>query len=419
MKLNIRNKLIIFAALLVFTPLALSAIAILLQVKGSIEDNAKKNIEKDARLAEKIYKGRQQIIKEIAQNLAQAISAENLLESAQTPSNPTAKAPATPAAPGSAATTAQQSQLRGKRRIQELMAQRQDQVDFLIVTDKSGKVLLTNKGEPKGNESKLEDPLVLKSKNNLDANQFADAALGGSVRVDAEALKSLELDSQLVKPGASGLAIEGAAPILAGERSLGLVIAGVLLDNAKQDRSISAEIKEAMYSDLPSEAAAAVLNDTKTIISANFPSDGGKSAVGLQVKRELLIDRPLAGTDNIYDIDYKSAFMPLKDPDGKNVGYVGVAIKESWFSAVINRVLLIIVAIFVVVLGLAIFAAFYFSQRLTQPIIQLTEASNRISLGELDEAIAVGGSDEIGQLAESLERMRISLKSAIERLRRR
>ncbi|MBI4749834.1 MAG: HAMP domain-containing protein [Acidobacteria bacterium] len=417
MKLNIRNKLIIFAALLVFTPLALSAIAILLQVKGSIEDNAKKNIEKDARLAEKIYKGRQQIIKEIAQNLAQAISAENLLESAQTPSNPTTKT--TAAAPASAATTAQQSQLRGKKRIQELMTQRQDQVDFLIVTDKSGKVLLTNKGEPKGNESKLEDPLVLKSKNNLDANQFADAALGGSVRVDAEALKSLELDSQLVKPGASGLAIEGAAPILAGERSLGLVIAGILLDNAKQDRSISGEIKEAMYSDLPSEAAAAVLNDTKTIISANFPSDSGKSAVGLQIKRELLIDRPLAGTDNIYDIDYKSAFMPLKDPDGKNVGYVGVAIKESWFSAVINRVLLIIVAIFVVVLGLAIFAAFYFSQRLTQPIILLTEASNRISLGELDESIAVGGSDEIGQLAESLERMRISLKSAIERLRRR
>ncbi|HMZ82001.1 MAG TPA: hypothetical protein PLL06_20055, partial [Acidobacteriota bacterium] len=266
MKLNIRNKLIIFAALLVFTPLALSAIAILLQVKGSIEDNAKKNIEKDARLAEKIYKGRQQIIKEIAQNLAQAISAENLLESAQTPSTPASGGAA--AAPSSAAVTAQQSQLRGKRRIQELMAQRQDQVDFLIVTDKSGKVLLTNKGEPKGNESKLEDPLVLKSKNNLDANQFADAALGGSVRVDAEALKSLELDSQLVKPGSSGLAIEGAAPILAGERSLGLVIAGVLLDNAKQDRSIAAEIKEAMYSDLPSEAAAAVLNDTKTIISA-------------------------------------------------------------------------------------------------------------------------------------------------------
>lgn len=415
MKLNIRNKLIIFAALLVFTPLALSAIAILLQVKGSIEDNAKKNIEKDARLAEKIYKGRQQIIKEIAQNLAQAISAENLLESAQTPSTPTSGG----AAPSSAAVTAQQSQLRGKRRIQELMAQRQDQVDFLIVTDKSGKVLLTNKGEPKGNESKLEDPLVLKSKNNLDANQFADAALGGSVRVDAEALKSLELDSQLVKPGSSGLAIEGAAPILAGERSLGLVIAGVLLDNAKQDRSITAEIKEAMYSDLPGEAAAAVLNDTKTIISSNFPSDSGKSAVGQQIKRELLIDRPLAGTDNIHEIDYKSAFMPLKDPDGKNVGYVGVAIKESWFSAVINRVLLIIVAIFVVVLGLAIFVAFYFSQRLTQPIILLTEASNRISLGELDEAIAVGGSDEIGQLAESLERMRISLKSAIERLRRR
>ena len=51
--------------------------------------------------------------------------------------------------------------------------------------------------------------------------------------------------------------------------------------------------------------------------------------------------------------------------------------------------------------------------------VELTEAANRISLGELDAPIAVQAEDEIGTLAESLDRMRISLKQAIERLRKR
>ena len=43
----------------------------------------------------------------------------------------------------------------------------------------------------------------------------------------------------------------------------------------------------------------------------------------------------------------------------------------------------------------------YAAQRLTLPIIQLTEAANRISLGELDVPINVSTKDEIGTLGEA------------------
>ena len=70
-------------------------------------------------------------------------------------------------------------------------------------------------------------------------------------------------------------------------------------------------------------------------------------------------------------------------------------------------------------LVVAIAGAVVAAQRLTRPIEELTEAANRISLGELDVPIVVSTGDEIGTLGESLDRMRISLKQAIERLRKR
>jgi methyl-accepting chemotaxis protein len=96
-----------------------------------------------------------------------------------------------------------------------------------------------------------------------------------------------------------------------------------------------------------------------------------------------------------------------------------VGVRESYFSQVFNTTLLIIAIVTGVSLVLGIGIAFYLSQLLTKPILQLTEAANRISLGELDEPIVVATGDEIGELGESLERMRISLKQAIERLRSR
>jgi len=59
------------------------------------------------------------------------------------------------------------------------------------------------------------------------------------------------------------------------------------------------------------------------------------------------------------------------------------------------------------------------TRTITGRIARLVDASNRMSLGELDVEIPVEGRDEVGQLAESLHRMQASLRAAIERLRAR
>ncbi len=70
-------------------------------------------------------------------------------------------------------------------------------------------------------------------------------------------------------------------------------------------------------------------------------------------------------------------------------------------------------------LALAISLAGFISRSVTGPILQLVEAADRMSLGELDVDIPVNSKNEIGQLAESLRRMQVSLRGAIERLRAR
>lgn len=58
------------------------------------------------------------------------------------------------------------------------------------------------------------------------------------------------------------------------------------------------------------------------------------------------------------------------------------------------------------------------TRSVTVPVGQLVKAADRISMGKLDAAMEVHSRDEIGELADSMERMRVSLKAAIERLKK-
>lgn len=92
--------------------------------------------------------------------------------------------------------------------------------------------------------------------------------------------------------------------------------------------------------------------------------------------------------------DYDEAFAPLYETQQNALILLGVSL-----------VLLIVVA-------------YLFSQRLANPIRQLTVAADKLSMGELNEKIvATDRSDEIGGLARAIERMGVSLKMALERLR--
>ena len=67
---------------------------------------------------------------------------------------------------------------------------------------------------------------------------------------------------------------------------------------------------------------------------------------------------------------------------------------------------------------LAAACAWFSARALATPIMKLTDAAERMSLGDLNVKIDVQSRDEIGLLAQAIGRMQTSLRMAMERLRR-
>lgn len=81
-----------------------------------------------------------------------------------------------------------------------------------------------------------------------------------------------------------------------------------------------------------------------------------------------------------------------------------------------NRSAIIMLAVTLVVV---VVIAFLFSRRLSKPIMQLTEAADAVSRGQMNAAIeGAERGDEIGHLASAINRLRNSTRLAMERLTR-
>ena len=116
--------------------------------------------------------------------------------------------------------------------------------------------------------------------------------------------------------------------------------------------------------------------------------------------------------DLYYEENLKPAMDKLRDAEIMRAR----AINENARS--ISGIMLIVVAaVSVLALAISIWAAYTISRGITQAAVHLSDASESISRGDLDVEIDVHTGDEMEVLAESIERMRVSLKAAIERLR--
>jgi HAMP domain-containing protein len=69
--------------------------------------------------------------------------------------------------------------------------------------------------------------------------------------------------------------------------------------------------------------------------------------------------------------------------------------------------------------GMVLAVSWFLARSLVRPIRNLTDAADRMSLGDLNVEIKATSKDEIGKLTEAIARMQDSLRLSIERLRRR
>jgi HAMP domain-containing protein len=121
-----------------------------------------------------------------------------------------------------------------------------------------------------------------------------------------------------------------------------------------------------------------------------------------------MVCTPVKGTPYIVAATtYLDEFTkPVKDMEGR-ANQMSSDTRTTVFAIV--GATLLLVGIIVVLYG----------QRLASRIKSLTNVAEKISVGDMDAEVTVKSKDEIGDLAEAINRMQASIRLSIERLRRR
>ncbi len=91
--------------------------------------------------------------------------------------------------------------------------------------------------------------------------------------------------------------------------------------------------------------------------------------------------------------------------------------KEAFY--VLDQVLSFAYLLLGITIVFVFIIAWFSGRALSRPILKLTDAADRISVGELEVQIETKRKDEIGDLAEAIARMQDSIRLSLKRLRRR
>ncbi len=112
------------------------------------------------------------------------------------------------------------------------------------------------------------------------------------------------------------------------------------------------------------------------------------------------------------------AAAPVRRGDVR-LGTVVVAVDPATLRSSLGQVLLTTLLVGLIPVLFAILAALSLTRGLTNAISYLLVAADRISHGEFEQPVELNRDDELGQIAGAIDRMRISLREGMERLRRR
>ncbi len=117
------------------------------------------------------------------------------------------------------------------------------------------------------------------------------------------------------------------------------------------------------------------------------------------------------------------------DADGKEAIGFAKKTKLGWTLAIqqekgeafeaLEKAQLFAYSLLAVTVVAILIIAYFASRAIVTPIRRLTDAANRISVGDLDVEIVNTSKDEIGDLAEAVMRMQDSIRLSISRLKRR
>jgi HAMP domain-containing protein len=130
------------------------------------------------------------------------------------------------------------------------------------------------------------------------------------------------------------------------------------------------------------------------------------------------------------DVERRTTTFRIANIRGKSVyntrvplleGQLGTVHVGLWADSVqkdVRGTVFTIIGLIALCLAAGIGLSLLLAAKAIRPILELKACADEISRGQLDTPVTIRSSDEVGELARSLERMRASLKAAMVRLSR-
>ena len=124
--------------------------------------------------------------------------------------------------------------------------------------------------------------------------------------------------------------------------------------------------------------------------------------------------------ESIGKLNYISAYEPLRNRQGKMIGYLHLPYfeKQNELNNEISNFLSALINIYILLLALAVIITLIISSRITQPLLLIQEKLSNIRLGRKNEPIEYRRKDEIGELVNEYNRMIEELAASAEKLSR-
>jgi DNA-binding response OmpR family regulator/HAMP domain-containing protein len=284
------------------------------------------------------------------------------------------------------------------------MVARENDVDFLSITDEKGRVLASAFVAGQSNRDVSQDSVVAKA---LEGKNSAGVRLMSAARIT---LENPALVPRLGQKLTEGMVLEAAHPLMIGKKVAGTLYGGRLLN---QDAFVVNRIARQIFRG-PSDEIRAVGHVTifylDQAISTTLKGKDGQPLLSVPASdaiRERVLGQGQSEVtqETLVGNEYLAAAEPIFDVDGKVVGAIQVATLERPIASVIDRLVYAfsVVALFGVLLMAGI--SYFLVNWINRPLEQILLAAKRAAEGDLSHAVPVFARDEIGELAATFNLM--------------
>jgi len=301
---------------------------------------------------------------------------------------------------------------------------RRYRMDFLTLTDANGRVVLrTRDGIGSGDD--VSHIKVIQAALNgawttsttiLSGDDLAKEHLRLAEQARLEIIPTPHARPINQKISTDGLVLMAAVPVyLDSVNLLGVLYGGTLLN---RNYWIVDQVKELVYK---GERYGGAEMGTATIfmgdlrVSTNVMTNAGDRAIGTCVSDEVkqaVLQEGKTWIDRAFVVEdwYISAYEPLKDFWGRNVGILYVGLLEKRFLEARNGVILAFFGIASVGFILIVVVAYLITRSMTSPLEEMVKATEEIAAGNFHRVVPLGTMNEIGKLALSFNTMQASLR---------